>query len=222
MSSRPSRNQRRVSGSRPVHKVLLVCEDKKSGRDYLKSFQSDAALVEIETLGGIGDPQTVVERAIAEKQSAVVPYAEVWAVFDRDSFPRERWAEAFRLAEKEGVRVAYANPCFELWYLLHFVYRDTHIERDDLFSLLKTKDYLGEYDKGATPVRGLLDKRGKGIESARRVAKKLMEGQGRRRTRDENPSLSLHHLVARLCELQTWREPPGADPAEGVDGSCGS
>lgn len=45
-------------------------------------------------------------------------YPQVWVLFDRDdhlSIP-----EARQLADKEGIRIAYSHPCFELWRLLHY------------------------------------------------------------------------------------------------------
>ncbi|MFI7285076.1 RloB family protein [Streptomyces anulatus] len=46
-------------------------------------------------------------------------YPEVWVIFDRDDHLNIR--EARQLADKEGVRIAYSHPCFELWRLLHYV-----------------------------------------------------------------------------------------------------
>ncbi|MFD4830289.1 RloB family protein [Streptomyces uncialis] len=45
-------------------------------------------------------------------------WPQVWVLFDRDD--HQDIPEAFRLAEKEGVRIAYSHPCFELWRLLHY------------------------------------------------------------------------------------------------------
>jgi hypothetical protein len=45
-------------------------------------------------------------------------WPQVWVLFDRDDHQHIR--EALSLAEKEGVRVAYSHPCFELWRLLHY------------------------------------------------------------------------------------------------------
>jgi hypothetical protein len=45
-------------------------------------------------------------------------WPQVWVLFDRDDHLGIR--EAFSLAEKEGVHVAYSHPCFELWRLLHY------------------------------------------------------------------------------------------------------
>ncbi|MGW2518082.1 RloB family protein [Streptomyces sp. NPDC001617] len=45
-------------------------------------------------------------------------WPQVWVLFDRDGHQGIR--EARQLAEKEGIRVAYSHPCFELWRLLHY------------------------------------------------------------------------------------------------------
>lgn len=45
-------------------------------------------------------------------------YPQVWVLFDRDAHPNIR--EARQLADREGIKVAYSHPCFELWRLLHY------------------------------------------------------------------------------------------------------
>lgn len=52
------------------------------------------------------------------KQDKDWNWPQVWVLFDRDdhlSIP-----DARRLADKEGVKIAYSHPCFELWRLLHY------------------------------------------------------------------------------------------------------
>lgn len=45
-------------------------------------------------------------------------YPEVWVLFDRDD--HLNIDEARKLADREGVKIAYSHPCFELWRLLHY------------------------------------------------------------------------------------------------------
>jgi hypothetical protein len=52
------------------------------------------------------------------KQDKDWNWPQVWVLFDRDDHPSI--PEARRLADKEGVKVAYSHPCFELWRLLHY------------------------------------------------------------------------------------------------------
>jgi hypothetical protein len=43
---------------------------------------------------------------------------QLWAMFDHDTHVQIR--EAFSLAEREGLKIAFSHPSFDLWLLLHF------------------------------------------------------------------------------------------------------
>jgi len=66
-----------------------------------------------------------------------------WIVIDRDA-PRTNesghslgdFNNALEQAKAKKIGVAYSNPCFELWYLLHFEYRDSGIDREDIVDKL--------------------------------------------------------------------------------------
>jgi hypothetical protein len=51
--------------------------------------------------------------------AAASTVSQVWALFDRDEHPRISEALAL-LATHERIRVAFSNPSFDLWLLLHF------------------------------------------------------------------------------------------------------
>jgi hypothetical protein len=104
-----------------------VCEDEKSSRDYFQAFPVDRSRTEIVALGTGLNTLGLVEHAIGLRNRADgsgTPYASVWCVFDRDSFAEDNYRKAFALARENGMRVAWANEAFELWYLLHFNYHD--------------------------------------------------------------------------------------------------
>jgi hypothetical protein len=65
-----------------------------------------------------GSPLSVVKGAAKRRDRD--DYDEAWAVCDVDEFPTE---PAISQAKAEGVSIAWSNPCFELWLLLH---RATH------------------------------------------------------------------------------------------------
>lgn len=52
----------------------------------------------------------------------------IWCVFDRDDNSNEVLLRAKQSATKEGYRLAYSNPSFELWFLLHFSNQQTEVE----------------------------------------------------------------------------------------------
>jgi len=93
-------------------------------------------------------PDAAEQRAESERQAkaehdANLKFDEVWAMFDVDEHPKLK--EAIELADREGVKVAVSNPCFELWALLHFEDQRGHIERKKLRERLKR--HMKGYDK---------------------------------------------------------------------------
>ena len=69
-------------------------------------------------------------------------YDECWIVIDRDEtelkgkgfggHSEKDFYKALDKSKKFGVEVACSNPCFELWIVLHFEFRDTACSRDDI------------------------------------------------------------------------------------------
>lgn len=122
--------RRPVERMSPKVEIVIVCEGKATEPDYFRKCVSyyGAGLVSLRVLGKTGVPLTVVRAAIAERSRLIeqarkkngaspIPFS-VWAVFDRDEHEVQ---EALQLAEEHKIGVAFSNPCFELWPLLHLV-----------------------------------------------------------------------------------------------------
>ena len=186
---------------RSLRRYLIVCEDSKSSLDYLMKFEIPQVYAEILSEGGAGNTVSVVDKAIELKIEAErrhQPFIHCWCVIDRDEHPQDRYKLAFeRAKQNKDVSVVWANECFELWYLLHFCYRDTGIGRADLYKELSKQDRLSrKYDKADKAVFELLkDKR----HTAHRNAARLLEFNPSSLT---NPSTNVHLLVAALEALQ--------------------
>ena len=58
-------------------------------------------------------------------------YDHVWAVYDRDSFPDEDFNNSIFKGKAKNIKCAWSNEAFELWYVLHFQYRNTGMSRED-------------------------------------------------------------------------------------------
>ena len=192
---------RRPAETRERRRVLIVCEDSKSSRFYFESFPIDAKRAEVLALGTGMNTDSLVEEAIRLKKQAVKdcqPYNEVWCVFDRDSFPLGNYTRAFELARGSGIKVAWANEAFELWYLLHFNYHDTGISRGDYKTKLRPNL---EYDKADETI---YEKVKTFQVTALRNARKLERYWNDLRERfpeRQNPSTNVHKLVEFLNEL---------------------
>ena len=156
---KPSGNIRnRKSNLRQQNKlVLVVCEDKKSGCDYLRLIAKHLRLhttciVESSATGSA--PISVVEDAIkriaSRKKEKHEPFELVFCVWHIDEHTSLN--NARQLADGQGFKVIESNPCFEFWLLLHFAYRTAPIVRkankspaDECVKLLKR--YITDYDK---------------------------------------------------------------------------
>jgi hypothetical protein len=146
--SRPARGKSLIPDPAPRHVARIVyveAEGESTERDYCVAlnnvFGSRAGFRIITPFKTTGSkPLEVAERAIraaseVEEQSeynadiSEHPLHQVWAIFDRDEHPDVKSAYALlnsynaKAAAKPGmvkVEIAFSNPSFDLWLLLHF------------------------------------------------------------------------------------------------------
>lgn len=147
-----------------VKKVLIVCEGEKTEPNYFRAFRVASQVCEIRGTGYNTD--SLVKEAI--RLSALANYREVWCVFDRDSFAEKNVRTAFQLATNHGLKIAFSNECFELWYLLHFKLLDTNLKREQYYKQLR--ELMGEYQKNSVDMHeNLLNRQADAIRHATRL-----------------------------------------------------
>ncbi|MBE7502033.1 MAG: RloB domain-containing protein [Verrucomicrobiales bacterium] len=141
---------RKPPARRPLRRILILCEDTKSSRDYLDQFPRDRRQVQIECIGTGMNTASLMEEALDRKRRAEyahAPYEAIWVVFDKDDFSLQSFNRAFDLARPHpAVRVCWANECFELWYLLHFELRQTSTARRAIWAKL-AEHLQGPYNR---------------------------------------------------------------------------
>ena len=131
-----------------VKSVLIACEDKISSPNYFKMIikkliedkkitQDSLVIAKHEHVNPKGVLQDLLNHKKDDK--TYKDFEHRWIVIDRDiarvnggGHPKDDFLTALSEAKSKRVEVAYSNDCFEIWYLLHFVYRDTAISRDDV------------------------------------------------------------------------------------------
>ena len=196
---------------------LIACEGECTEPNYIKN------LVAVEKLNKNIAEGTVVKIATHQHSDPCGVLAdllsthnredfdECWIVIDRDAVEfkgngfgghtKENFNKAIENALQNNVKIAFSNPCFELWIILHFEYRDTESSRDDIQdkalekinSLLPQGKKLKNVDKLKNFERlySLLKEK---TPSAIKFAKKLSENEVQRK----NPSTSVYRLVNAL------------------------
>ncbi len=201
------------SGSRLKQQptVLVICEDLKSGKQYLEDarrhFRIDVR-VEI-THCGRTDPQGIVREA-RQRQAR---FDRVFCAIDRDD--HQKFDEALALAQNSNITVIASYPCFEFWLLLHFGYcrkpytavgRDSAADR--LISDLRRHPGMDKYSKGdAKSVFQML--RGASFNGARELAPRVLRDAIQ--SGEMNPSTNIHELIAFFEELSV-PQPVGLVP----------
>jgi hypothetical protein len=186
-----ARSKRRVDTREQKPVILIVCEGAKTEPNYFKAFP--VATVSVEVVGAGANTLTVLDRAreIRDKQG---PFDQIWLVFDRDSFPADRVNAAVSAAEGDGMRVAWSNEAFELWYLLHFSYCDADLSRDTYKERL-SRCLERPYAKNA---RDMYDRLFTLQPAALRNAERLLACHDTRIPARCNPATTVHVLVAEL------------------------
>ncbi len=182
-----SRFERDISTRAPRKTFLIVTEGQKTEPLYFESFGLSSV-----TIVGTGFNTTALIEKALELKMQRPEIDEIWCVFDRDSFDQGSIKAAINKADSEGIRIAYSNECFELWYLLHFDYFDTEHTRDQYE--IKLTDRLGiKYEKN----KDISDRLKPMLSGAILHAKKLLKNLG---------------VSVSRAEIQFCKRYPGLDP----------
>lgn len=208
---------------------LIVCEGEKTEPSYFESLKEDlpkgvltSCRIDIEgtgrnTLSLIEESKKMKERLENETSLSI---DKIWVVFDKDSFEPKNFNEAINFCKNSSPEIgcAWTNEAFELWYLLHFHFYNTAINREMYQKLIEgnLKLAIGEgykYQKNSREMYGLLKENGN-LELAIKFATKLeTEFEGRFDFANHNPSTKVHHLVAELFGLEELLKKENEDVA---------
>lgn len=192
-------------------KVLIVCEGSKTEPNYFNElkdhYEIDTANIRISGECG-SDPISVVrhgEELFREAARTSEPFDKVYCVFDRDN--HANFDEAITLLNSlrpaNTFKEITSTPCFELWFILHFVYTSVPLESVGLKScgartLEELEKYWPNYAKG---VNGSFNYLLEQLETAKAFgARLLVESE---RTGSINPLTKVHELVSYLQQIKS-------------------
>lgn len=148
--------QRRAPTRTPKRKFFIYSEGKNTEPDYFRALKGEflGALVDIEIIEAAGVPMTIAKKAChqagemarrGKRRSSFEEGDEIWAVFDRDE--HHCVPQAIKQCEYSKVGVAFSDPCFELWLILHHCDFDKPDDRNQVQAALAK--ILPDYDPKA-------------------------------------------------------------------------
>jgi hypothetical protein len=164
--------KRKASIRDPANRVLIVTEGTKTEPRYFGALLqrlgiSPKRIVVIP--GTKSDPIGVVDTAVREEKAErrkSTPFDSIWVVLDTEG-DRAHLSEARDRAQACGFKLAISAPCFEYWFLLHFIYTTRYMTcYDEVRRELNT--YM-TYDKGAFDTKELLDHTKEAVDNAQSV-----------------------------------------------------
>jgi RloB-like protein len=179
---------------------LIVCEGEKTEPNYFRSFPVDKNVINLDIKGEGKNTKSLVEKAIELKNDSEYDESDrFWCVFDRDingknSNDAQNFNAAMTLAKNNGIKVAYSNDAFELWYLLQFHFYNTGISRKGYQNML-TRLLGHEYHKNSETIYEELKNQ---QQNAIKHAKRLLLKYDRHNPESDNPSTTVHLLVEEL------------------------
>jgi len=157
--SPPNLRRKTRAVKEPRLAITIYCEGGNTEPDYFRRFAQEHGnrLVEVEIIGPAGVPMTLVKKAVEEakrrrrkQRNSFEERDQIWVAFDADEHPHV--PEAIRMAEEHNVSVAFSNPCFELWGIVHLVDYEFNkpLHRHEAQRLLKT--LMPKYDPHGSKV----------------------------------------------------------------------
>lgn len=158
--------------------IYIVCEGNETEVLYFKHFRTRNCLVDIIP---IPSKHKAAEHLVKHANSLIDKGSYnpkdgdlIWCVFDCDDNKDTELKAALNHAEKQGYKIAFSNPAFEYWYLLHFEKHSGYIENSSsTIEILKNRNYLRNYGKSTDVFNDLLDKQSCAIKYAAERIKEL-------------------------------------------------
>ncbi len=193
--TRSDRTYKRIGRIRhPDETILILCDEESV--DYFAFFQSHFRLLSVTVDGfeeGGQDPVKVIEQAKERRKRQ--QFDTIWCVFNCDS--REpRFKKAMELHQKYNrfIRLACSNPCFELWYLLHFEEQMAFIkDRESVIQKLDPHFHCNGMNRDNFPL--LMDRLDTALTNADNLRRVNLEEW---RNEFKNPSTHMDRLIRSL------------------------
>lgn len=197
-------------------RFYIFCEGKQTEPQYFSGFETAIKsnpvyknLVHVHVEGVGAGTLRVIYAAEDYVKENKIKGADIWCVYDKDSFPKQDFnavserARALNSQQNDVVyKVAWSNQCVEYWFILHFEFYDADNDRSDYRKFLNSKFKklgLGRYRKNNKEIFGILTEKGNPKKAIGWAKKRIDECKGLSDTASA-PATKVHLLVQDLAK----------------------
>lgn len=216
-SPQNKKKARKIEHLEPVcEKVFVFCEGVQTEPLYFKGFESTIKSnpvyknsVEVHVEGVGAETLRVIFFAEEYVKKNKITNANIWCVYDKDSFPKQDFNAVSERArtlnsQQDNVvyHVAWSNQCIEYWFILHFAFYTADNDRKDYRKFLHSKfKELGwtKYEKNNEELFQIMTNKGNPKQAIAWANKRLTECSGLSDTASV-PATKVHLLVQELAK----------------------
>lgn len=198
--------KKRGKVSRKTKKIILIGAEGKNQteRKYFKAFNQVQS--EYKIMAGKGnntDPVGVVEDLLksAKQEELDLKDGDMLACFIDVDFKNGRDQElraAMKLARQNNISVFLSNPCFEIWYLLHFRY-STKLYGSNEEVIKELSSYISDYSKSKDVYDVIENKIDQALLNTKRLESYHLENGTNDRLK-KLPSTEAYKLIEMILE----------------------
>jgi len=216
--ARAEKKQARKEDTRKeLERIILACEGSVTEKNYFESI-----FRELMEEKNIAKTSLVIAKHAHTNPKGVLQDLEValkkddefehkWIVIDRDEMRvnggghlLDDFNGAISSAKAQNVKVAYSNPSFEIWYLLHFEKRESGVDRDEV--IVQLNKYV-DYEKNSKTIfKELKESQSTAIAYAKKLEASYKLSGRELIPASDNPSTSVYKLVEQLNKFKDLTE----------------
>lgn len=165
--------------------ILIVTEGSQTEPKYFEHFRTRQTNIDIRVVGsrtssGETDYTSLIRKAIDyqnKNQISITDGDSIWVIADGDinynnpdpvNTKNNQFVKARKLAGSKGIQIAISNPCFELWYLLHFQYT-TKFLKDYSAVNASLSSFISDYKKSDDVYTSLFQHTKTAIQNAKQL-----------------------------------------------------
>jgi hypothetical protein len=196
-----ARRTRRQDHRRPVRRrIMVLTQGKVTEPAYFDRLRQLYRQVVVVVKDCPKSPLQMLDVAIAETtkagKSREYRFDATWIVFDAEERPDEAMLRTLRLkAGRHAIHLAWSNPCFEVWLLLHLAFSQAPIFNAEQ-AIRQLETALPGYAKDQRAAERSMAALVSNIQTALAHAQRLREGHAARGAGEfPNPATDVDILV---------------------------